>query len=89
MKPTSRVLICNCVALVGLALLIAQPAAADTFSSTLATPTASSGRCPSVLARGIETETADDFILTADHCHQSGHHHRVDSLRNPASVEYQ
>jgi hypothetical protein len=63
MKPTSRVLIFSCAALVGLALLIAQPATADTFSFNTGNPDGKLGAL-SQRPNPVETETADDFVLT-------------------------
>jgi hypothetical protein len=64
MKSTNKVLVLSCAALVGLVLLIAQPATADTFSFNTGNPDGKLGSLSRRASAGkIETETADDFIL--------------------------
>jgi hypothetical protein len=64
MKSTNKVLVLSCAAMVGLVLLIAQPAKADTFSFNTGNPDGKLGSLSRPASPGkIETETADDFIL--------------------------
>ena len=70
------------------AVWLATPAWADPFFFSTGNPDGRLGALSQPASPGkLETETADDFILTETTSISSGHHHRVDPLGN-ASGEY-
>jgi hypothetical protein len=64
-RPINKRLIISCIATVSVAILIATPAAADSFTFSTGNPDGKIATLSRVASTGkLETETADDFVTT-------------------------